>query len=367
MKKIFAVLLITVLISICFSIVCEADSAVSSVLINGETGEVLYYKNARKKLPMASTTKIMTALLLCENIKDLDTTFTATKEAVEVEGTSMGLKAGDKVSANALLFGMMLSSGNDAANMAAIAVSGSIEKFVSLMNKKAKQLNLCDTHFATPSGLDGEDHHTTALDLASLTRTALKNKRFKKAAGTKSITLSYGGSAHTLTNHHRLVREFSDIIGVKTGYTKKAGRCLVTAAENNGMYLIAVTLNDRNDWKDHREIINGGYELLKNNQKTQNEKTVFVPLSCGGSVKATVPMLEYYSDNNDLKVKVALPKFVYPEIKAGEEIGTAYFYKNYKCIKELKITAKEDKKLPQKENKQRFFIIFKTILFSLGE
>ncbi len=263
MKKILSVLLICCLPL--FSLVTQAStvSASAAIVICGNTGEVVFEKNADCRLAMASTTKIMTALLLCE-AGDPETVVHVTKEMATVEGSSMGLLPGDTVTYRALLYGMLLASGNDAANTTAIALAGSVENFVVKMNEKAAALKLANTHFDTPSGLDGESHYTTARDLANLTRYAMQNELFAAGAGTYSETLYYGNPPYrrTLKNHNRLLKEYDGSVGVKTGFTKKAGRCLVSAAKRDGKYVICVTLNDPNDWQDHKKLCDYAFEQL---------------------------------------------------------------------------------------------------------
>ena len=207
-KRFFAVLIIISLITLPFSFKASAvsNSAKAAVVINGDTGEVIYAKNQSERLPMASTTKIMTGLLLCE-YGNLDREITVTDEMVRVEGSSMGLLCGDKVTLHDLLYGLMLASGNDAANTIAIVIAGSCQKFAEMMNNKAKEIGLSNTSFVTPSGLDDQNHYSTAYDMALLTKYALKNADFAAAVSSKSATLNYGNPPYrrTLTNHNKLL------------------------------------------------------------------------------------------------------------------------------------------------------------------
>ena len=263
MKKAVCVLVVLLICATTLYAGALGTSAKGAVLINGDTGEIIYEQNAETRLPMASTTKIMTALLLCEN-GDLEKEITVTAEMLRVEGSSMGLLAGDKVTLHDLLYGMMLASGNDAANVTAYVLGGTVKGFVKMMNDKAAELGLKNTHFDTPSGLDGETHYTTPYDLAMLARFALQNEDFAKAVGSKSATLNYGNPPYrrTLTNHNRLLKTFDGAIGVKTGFTKKSGRCLVSAAKRDGKYVIAVTLNDPSDWADHASLLEHGLDAV---------------------------------------------------------------------------------------------------------
>lgn len=238
-------------------------AARAAVVVEYETGKVLYEKNADLELPMASTTKIMTTLLTLES-GDIDEWFTVDSEAIKVEGSSMGLSEGKIVTRRILAYGMMLPSGNDAANAAAVAVAGSIEDFVELMNEKAENFGLTNTHFATPSGLDDytDEHYSTALDMANLTRLALSNEIFREICGTKSICLQFGdGESFWLSNSNKLLSSCDGVIGVKTGFTDKAGRCLVSACERDGVTLICVTLSDPNDWYDHTNLYDYCFQM----------------------------------------------------------------------------------------------------------
>ena len=239
-------------------------AARAAVVLEYETGRVLYEKNADLQLPMASTTKIMTTLLTLES-GNIDDWFTVDSEAIKVEGSSMGLSEGKEVTKRILCYGMMLPSGNDAANASAIAVSGSIDAFVELMNEKAENFGLTSTHFVTPSGLDDytDEHYSTALDMANLTRLALSNDIFREICGTTSICLEFGdGESFWLSNSNKLLSSCYGVIGVKTGFTDKAGRCLVSACERDGVTLICVTLSDPNDWYDHTNLYDYCFSML---------------------------------------------------------------------------------------------------------
>ncbi len=239
-------------------------AARAAVVVEYETGQVIYEKNSDMKLPMASTTKIMTTLLTLES-GDIDEWFTVDSEAIKVEGSSMGLTEGKVVTKRILCYGMMLPSGNDAANASAVAVAGSIEAFVDLMNKKAENFGLLDTHFVTPSGLDDytDEHYSTALDMANLTRLALSDETFREICGTGSICLESGnGESFWLSNSNKLLSSCDGVIGVKTGFTDKAGRCLVSACERDGVTLICVTLSDPNDWYDHTNLYDYCFSMV---------------------------------------------------------------------------------------------------------
>ena len=323
-----------------------STSAKAAILINADTLEVIYSQNAEEKLPMASTTKIMAGLLLCE-YGNFDTEITVTAEMVAVEGSSMGLLAGDTVTLHDLLYGLMLSSGNDAANVIAYHLGGTVDGFVKQMNQKAKEIGLENTNFVTPSGLDADEHYTTAYDLAKLAAYALKNEDFAAAVSSKSATLNYGNPPYrrTLTNHNKLLKLYDDAIGVKTGYTKKSGRCLVSAAERDGMKIIAVTLCDPDDWDDHIALLDYGFSALKKVEISPEEETYTVPVISGvkDEIKIEIkPYSAYFLDDADLEARVNLPKFVYAPLKKGEKIGTVTYIKGGKVVAKSDILASED-------------------------
>lgn len=241
MKKLFCVLALLLVLPR-----AGAVSARAAVVIDADTGKTLFEQNADSRLPMASTTKIMTALVALGE-GDLDRVYTVKPEYAAVEGSSMYLKAGETLSLQDTLYGLMLASGNDAA-VAIAGECGGMTAFVGKMNAKAAELGLTDTHFDNPNGLPSDTHYTTAHELAKITAAALKDPVFRQIVSTKSCTVS----GHALSNHNRLLSMYDGAIGVKTGFTRAAGRCLVSAAERSGRTIIAVTLNDPNDWNDHR-------------------------------------------------------------------------------------------------------------------
>lgn len=356
MKKMLCLAVCFCLFSNCFCVNALGVSAKAAVVINGDTGEILYSFNCNERLPMASTTKIMTALLLCELGGDLSQEIVATNEMVTVEGSSMGLIAGDTVSYRDLLYGMMLSSGNDAANTTAIAIGGSIENFVDLMNKRAKELGLVDTNFVTPSGLDSEEHYTTAYELALITKAALSNEEFAAAASSESARLCYGNPPYnrTLTNHNKLLKMYDDVIGVKTGFTKKSGRCLVSASKNNGKFVIAVTLNDKNDWEDHRNLLDIGLSLVSSKTFSPSSDVLNLPLVCGGSVSASIPSTSLnVTENSSVSFLIQAPPFLYPPIYEGKKIGEISYLLNGTEI--CSVDIKADAAVQNKTSKLKLF------------
>jgi len=239
----------------------EDRSASAYIVMEATTGRVLYGKNIHERLAMASTTKIIGALMVLEQ-ENLDEYFMVDSDAIQVEGSSMGLTEGDLVSLYSLACGMMLPSGNDAANAAGVRLYGSIDGFVEAMNQKAEELGLSDTHYVTACGLDAPDHYSTAFDLAKLTRIALQNEDFAYICSQSNMKVKFGDPPYErwLKNYNRLLELYPDCIGVKTGFTDDAGRCLVSAAERDGMTLICVTLNAQDDWSLHASLYDKCFE-----------------------------------------------------------------------------------------------------------
>ena len=343
----------------------ESISAVSAIVIEAETGTVIWQKNADEQRAMASTTKIMTAILTIE-AGDLDSEFTVDSYAICVEGTSMGLQEGDRVSRRDLLYGILLPSGNDAANAAAVSVSGSIGAFVELMNKKAEQLGLSSTHFVTPSGLDADGHYTTARDLAALTAYAMKNDIFRGIVSCSEARVEFGDPPYmrTLYNSNKMLHRYEGAIGVKTGFTDNARRCLVSAAERGGVTLIAVTLNAGDDWNDHTKMLDYGFTQVYNYP---------LELACSQcvSVAGTGQSVEVYAEQDDISLlpeqrerltrRVLLPKFVYGSVRQGQKLGEIQFFLDDKLMKTCPLYASSSVTVPEEE-----LSFVQTVLGKLG-
>lgn len=361
MKKIISVFLCLIAF---FSLALHAKalfvSAESAVLIEAESGNIIYEKNAHTRRGMASTTKIMTALCAIESM-DVGSAVTVPQEAVGIEGSSIYLKAGERITLENLLYALMLGSANDAAAAIAIAVSGSIEAFADLMNAKAEALGLHDTHFENPHGLDGTAHYTTAYELAKLSAYALRNETFARIVATVKHTIPANeeGYARALVNHNRLLREYNDIIGVKTGYTKKCGRTLVSAAKRNGVTLICATLCDGDDWRDHRAMLDYGFGLYENETVCREGELSFEVAVTGGmktsiicenkeELCAVLP-----KDHGEISVKTELPRFIYAGRKRGEPVGKARFFCGGRELGSVTLYLAED--APKKEGKKGFF------------
>ncbi len=340
MKRFVCIFLSAMLFSNIVTASAEDISAKAAIVIDGVTGEVLYSLNSNERLPMASTTKIMTSLILCELCNNLNDEVVVTREMATVEGSSMGLLEGDRVSYHDLLYGMMLASGNDAANTVAIAVAGSVSKFADIMNERAKQMGLKDTHFVTPSGLDSEEHYTTAYELALIAKEAMSNPYFSEAASAETACLCYGNPPYkrTLKNHNKLLKMYDDIVGVKTGFTKKSGRCLVSASKKDNKFVVAVTLNDGNDWADHRKLLDLGISLIESKEFSASEKTFSVHSVSGDDISVEVPSADInVTENSKITYKINVPHFLYPPVNSGDEVGKVYYYcnENEVCAKPL--------------------------------
>ena len=245
-------------------------SASSAILMEAESGRVLYEQNAHEERLIASITKLMTALVALESGHDLEETVTVGEACTRAEGSSLYLRPGEEISLKGLLYGVMLRSGNDAALAVAEHCGGSVEEFVGRMNEKAAQLGMVNSHFANPNGLNAEGHYSSAYDMALLARACLENEALAEIAATKSATVD----GRVLTNHNKLLWQYEGCIGLKTGYTEKAGRTLVSAARRGGMTLIAVTLNDPDDWRDHTALLDYGFSTYAAVTLTEEGKAV---------------------------------------------------------------------------------------------
>ena len=344
-----------------------AVSAQYACVIDAQTGRVLYEKNAYSPHSMASTTKIMTALVALEN-SDLNDTVTVSKNAAGVEGTSLYLKTGEKISMEDLLYGLMLQSGNDAAIAIAEHIAGSTEEFALLMTSRAKNIGAKNTVFKNPNGLDEDGHCTTAYDLALITQQALKNDTFAKIVASKSKTIKNG--TQTVTNHNKMLSMYPGCVGVKTGFTKKTGRCLVTAAEREGIKVIAVTLNAPNDWNDHKNMLNYAFE-----------NTVRFPLLAAGMTVNSVTVKDaeqrtlelaaardfYLSEDKNSKFQNAhisckLPHSVTAPVKKGEEIGRAEIYYKDTLLDSIPLVAATDVEYKKAEKGSMVLENFKKLL-----
>lgn len=305
------------------------SSAKSAVVIESSTLRKLYCRNENQKLPMASTTKIMTAICAIENCKDLDEKFVISPKAVGVPGTSLYLRKGDVYSTRDLLYALMLISGNDASVAIAEHVAGSTSEFVTKMNELAKKIGVSSTHFANTHGLDADGHYTTAYDLARITAYALDNPLFKEIVTTKNIKIQNGaGEYRYLKNKNKLLSTLEDCVGVKTGYTDDAGRCLVSAIEKNGMRLVCVVLNCQPMFEESAQLLQTCSNLYKLYDITQlYNYNQFVEVingrkdiaKIGTKEKNIYPLTE--NEVKKLKIEYSYPKSIEAPLSKGTEIG----------------------------------------------
>lgn len=339
-------------------------SAGAYVLIDAVTGEVISERASGERRLIASTTKILTALITLEQ-KELDREFVVDKGAIMVEGTSMGLREGDKASLRTLAVGMLLASGNDAANAAAVRISGSIPTFAQKMNEYAKEIGMVNSSFANPSGLNHESHFSTAYDMSLLARKALQNKEFAGICKSKSISVRVTSGElsqrRRYSNHNKLLNIYEGCIGIKTGFTKKAGRCLVSAAKRDDVTLICVTLNAGDDWNDHKKLFDYGFSQRKAiEHKAVLEKTQLevvggqseqVALSLGTDCFLTTASADI------VESKTVLPHFLYAPIKKGEVIGYIEHSANGFSFASTPIVAGEDvaQSIKQEKSKENGF------------
>ncbi len=341
-------------------------SASSAVLIDSLDNRILYEKDAHTKRSMASTTKIMTALIAIEKY-DLKKTVAVDKKAVGIEGSSIYLYENERLTMEELVLALMLESANDAAAAIAIEIGGSIEAFAELMNQKAEELGLENTSFENPHGLDGEEHYTTAYDLAVLASYAIKNEEFKRIVSTAKalIPMKDGEGTRLLVNHNRLLRSYKGAIGVKTGFTRKSGRCLVTAAERDGVTLVAVTLNAPNDWNDHKSLLDYGFEKIERfwlvdeagisgASPVVGGNTDFVRYRTDGEM-----FVDLIKGEHRIKTVIEMSRFYYAPIEEGEVLGRAVFYDGDEEIASCEIRATH--KVEARKEKFNFFEWLKSL------
>ena len=301
-------------------------SAKAAVLLEWESGEILYDRNAHLPMGMASTTKIMTALVALER-ESPDRIITVPREAVGIEGSSVYLIEGESLTLCDLLYALLLSSANDAATAIAIAVGGSEEGFVALMNQKAGELGLSATRFENPHGLYHEEHYTTAYELARITAHALTIPLFRQIVSTYTKKIPHDGipDVRLLCNHNKLLRSYEGAIGVKTGFTKKTGRTLVSAAERDGMTLIAVTLDAPDDWRDHTAMLDYGFSAYRRLTVAEPlEFTYDYPVTGGVTDKVPLTNKEPLSlllpkDHGEPSILIeSAGRFLYAPVSEGE-------------------------------------------------
>ena len=336
-RKILLLLLILTLVFSLFTVYVYSSGALSlsaraAILYEPTTKSVLFSKNSDKRLAMASTTKIMSALVALES-SDIYEIFTVDDRAIGVEGSSIYIEKGESFLMLDLIYAMLLSSANDAAAAIAYKISGSIEGFADLMNEKAKSLGLTNTSFQNPHGLDSENHYTTARELAIIAAAALENETFKKISSTKNREIVSSLKDRLLVNHNKLLNMYDGAIGVKTGFTKKSGRSLVGASERDGVTLISVTINAPDDWNDHKKLFDYGYSLLESRVVLRESECAFrLPVLSSDSEYITVKneneLRLVLSKNDNIEKKIFLPRYAVAPVKKGDVLGYVAFYKN---------------------------------------
>lgn len=315
-------------------------SAASAILVDGESGRVLFEKNAHEERAIASITKLMTALVAAESAASLKEEVTILPEWTGIEGSSIYLRAGETIPLQTLLYGLLMASGNDAAVAVAGHCAGSVEAFVEQMNARAADLGMEHTHFTNPNGLSEEGHYSTAYDMALLARACLENATVAEIVATKSITLG----TRTFTNHNKLLWRYEGCTGMKTGYTEQAGRTLVSSAERDGQTLIAVTLCAPNDWADHAALFDYGFETFSSHILcTEGKLFRRVPVQ-GGLVPfvpaVTAEQISFpLSEKDQVRARVTLSASVEAPVAEGAVLGRLSFYQGETLIGETDLIA----------------------------
>lgn len=356
MKKISTILMCFVLLFYIVGIspALAAESidinAKGVVLMEMTSKRVLYQKNAHVKLPMASTTKIMTALVAIEN-GNLTDVITVPPEASGVEGSSIWLSAGEKHTMEDLLYGLMLSSGNDAAVTIAIHIGGSVEGFAEMMNAKAKEIGAEDTNFVTPHGLHDKNHYTTAYDLGLISAVAMENPEFSKIVNTRNKTIPWEGSTwdRSLRNKNKIIWQYDGGNGIKTGYTSNAGRCLVSAANRENMQLVGVVLNCPDMFEDSKKMLSYGFDaydmttIFDHNQsfgRIPVEGAIVPDVEFVADASVTMPLTN--KEKETVQTEVNLKESLVAPVTAGEEIGEVNIFVGGSLVATAKLKATQD-------------------------
>ena len=315
-------------------------SAASAIVMDAESGRVLFEQNAREERAIASTTKLMTALVAVESGRDPKEEVTIRPEWTGIEGSSIYLRPGETVTLETLLYGLLLNSGNDAAVAVAAHCAGSVETFVEQMNLCAQRLGMQQTRFTNPNGLSEEGHYSTAYDMALLARACCENKAVASIAATRSVTLG----TRTFVNHNKLLWQYKGCIGMKTGFTEAAGRTLVSAARRNGQTLIVVTLNAPDDWNDHAALFDYGFENFTPKALCV-DKAVVQQIPVQGGLVRFVPAVAGrdvffpLADGEQTRHTITLDHSLIAPIKAGERLGKLSFYLGETWIGETDLIA----------------------------
>lgn len=341
-----------------------STSAHSAALYQPELNVFLYEKNSQEKLPMASTTKIMTALVAIEACK-MDELVAIDDRAIGIEGSSAYLHSGDVLTVEELLYALLLQSANDAAAAIAYHVSGEVEDFSTLMNEKAKMLGLTDTNFTNPHGLDDDEHYTTARDLAIIAAEALSNEEIRDIVSTKKRCFITEDRTRIYTNHNKLLSMYDGCIGIKTGFTKRSGRCLVAAAERDGLRFISVTLDAPGDWSDHKEMLDYGYERLEKLTLCREfDHQYKIPVLDGETDYLTVANTDEVSIITERKTQgieehIRLVRYAIAPISRGEVLGEIIYTCGGEECARVRLLATETVEKKKKQGLlEKFLLIF---------
>lgn len=356
---------------ICFSLIatpCKAFfvSGKSCIVLCADTNQVLYGENQHKKMPMASTTKIMTAIIALEHGNTTDMV-TVSQNAAHQEGSSVYLRPGDAVSLSDLLYALMLNSGNDAAMAIAEHIAKTPEDFVLLMNEKATELGCRNTSFKNPSGLPDDDHYSTAYDMAIIMSYAMKNDEFAKIVSTKEHQIKTATGVTYLRNHNKLLWQYPTCIGGKTGFTKSAGRCFVSSAEKDGVTLVCVTLDAPDDWKDHKTLLDFGFEkaemtpIFFQNEILCTKRIRGTRLNILAASDVSIPLKN--GRKRHLTIKVNLDEAINGDINYGTHLGVGEIYVGNSLVGAVElISGQSIKGAKQNAFSDAFGIVFKNML-----
>lgn len=337
-KIIYWLLVLGVISGTAYAEETPAVSARSAVLM-ADGGEILFSKNENEKLPIASTTKIMTAIVVLENC-GLEDKVIIQPDSCNIEGSSMYLKAGEEYSVRQLLQGLMLVSGNDAAHALALHTAGSIDAFAALMNAKAKSLGLDRTNFKNPHGLNEAEHYSSAEDMARLMAFCMQNSEFAKLTALKSMKLG----EHSFINHNKLLYIYPGCIGGKTGYTMASGRCLVSVGEREGSRYICVTLSAPNDWNDHMSLYDWAFSNYSQRHISENLR-FDVPVISGKADSAVLLAEDtcvLLPKKEEIIIKAELPRFVFAPVQKGECGGSFKAFCGGECVAEGRLLYQDD-------------------------
>ena len=327
-------------------------SAESMIVLERNSGRVLNEKNADKRRPMASTTKIATAITVIDNVVDLDRKIRVPAVATGIEGSSIYLEKDEELAVRDLLYGLMLQSGNDCAVALAVTTAGSVEKFAELMNETAKKVGAENTHFVNPHGLHHDDHYTTARDLGKIAAYAMKNATFREIVGTKRYVMPWKDREYdrVVVNKNKILSTYEGGDGVKTGYTKKAGRCLVASATRDGMNVVAVVLNCGPMFEDCRRLLDNAFAeySCKDVSKAVDLSSVAASVIDGKKNTARLnmendlfyPLTEKESD--ELRFEISDIKHVRAPVHIGDENGKIKIYSGNRLLFERKLYSIEE-------------------------